>query len=213
MKKNLKEGIVIIFIIIGIVLFSILVFALILHFAKCFFPPYSNNPYRLYSDIWFINICAANILLFPFIFISKKYKGAQIETCIVPCDVETFKYDMKLDTPEIIKQGGRYGIKLKAVAPSIHMIRVDVESTFEPIIGSEVQSKELINYFKKLGARSVEICTMLDKPARRTCNTFPKYIGAEIEDKFIIGFGLDYNEKYRNLPYIDMYTPYIPYSL
>ena len=57
--------------------------------------------------------------------------------------------DMKLDTPEVIKQGGRYGIKLKAVAPSIHMIRVDVESTFEPIIGSEIQSKELIDYLMK----------------------------------------------------------------
>lgn len=57
--------------------------------------------------------------------------------------------DMKLDTPEIIKQGSRYGIKLKAVAPSIHMIRIDVESTFEPIIGSELQSKELINYLMK----------------------------------------------------------------
>lgn len=57
--------------------------------------------------------------------------------------------DMTLDTPEIIKQGSRYGIKLKAVAPSIHMIRVDVESTFEPIIGSEIQSKELINYLMK----------------------------------------------------------------
>jgi stage IV sporulation protein A len=57
--------------------------------------------------------------------------------------------DMKLETPEIIKQGGRYGIKLKAKAPSIHMIKVDVESTFEPIIGSELQSKELINYLTK----------------------------------------------------------------
>ncbi len=57
--------------------------------------------------------------------------------------------DMKLDKPEIIKQGSRYGIKLKAVAPSIHMIRVDVESTFEPIIGSELQSKELISYLMK----------------------------------------------------------------
>ena len=57
--------------------------------------------------------------------------------------------DMKLDKPEIIKQGPRFGVKLKAVAPSIHMIRVDVESTFEPIIGSEVQSKELIDYLTK----------------------------------------------------------------
>ena len=57
--------------------------------------------------------------------------------------------DMKLDTPEVIKQAGRFGVKLKAVASSIHMVKVDVESTFEPIIGSEVQSKELINYLLK----------------------------------------------------------------
>ena len=57
--------------------------------------------------------------------------------------------DMKLETPEIIKQGSRYGIKLKAVAPSIHMIRVDVESTFEPIICTEIQSKQLIDYLMK----------------------------------------------------------------
>lgn len=57
--------------------------------------------------------------------------------------------DMKLNTPEVVKQGPRYGVKLKAIAPSIHMIRVDVESTFEPIIGSEVQSKELIDYLMK----------------------------------------------------------------
>ena len=54
--------------------------------------------------------------------------------------------DMKLDTPEVIKQGSRYGVKLRAVASSIHLMRVDVTSTFEPIIGSELQSKELINY-------------------------------------------------------------------
>ena len=57
--------------------------------------------------------------------------------------------DMKLETPEVIKQGSRYGVKLKAKAPSIHMIKVDVESTFEPIIGSELQSKELIDSLTK----------------------------------------------------------------
>ena len=57
--------------------------------------------------------------------------------------------DMKLDNPEIIKQGTRYGVKLRAIAPSIHMIKVNVESTFEPIIGSELQSKELIEYLNK----------------------------------------------------------------
>lgn len=54
--------------------------------------------------------------------------------------------DIQLSTPEVVKQGNRYGVKLKAVAPSIHMIKVDVESTFEPIIGSKEQSEELIRY-------------------------------------------------------------------
>ncbi|MEF9919872.1 MAG: stage IV sporulation protein A [Erysipelotrichaceae bacterium] len=54
--------------------------------------------------------------------------------------------DIELSKPEIIKQGNRYGVKLKAIAPSIHMIKVDVESCFEPIIGSKEQSEELINY-------------------------------------------------------------------
>ena len=57
--------------------------------------------------------------------------------------------ELKLDTPELVKQGNRYGVKLKAVASSIHLVKVDVESTFEPIIGSELQSKELINSLMK----------------------------------------------------------------
>lgn len=57
--------------------------------------------------------------------------------------------DMKLEKPEVIKQGGRYGIKLQAKASSIHLVKVDVESSFEPIIGSELQSKELIDHLMK----------------------------------------------------------------
>ena len=57
--------------------------------------------------------------------------------------------ELKLQTPELVKQGSRYGVKLKAVASSIHMLKVDVESTFEPIIGSEIQSKELIDRLMK----------------------------------------------------------------
>lgn len=54
--------------------------------------------------------------------------------------------DMTLDEPEIIRQGSRFGVRLKAVAPSIHMIKVDVESEFSPIIGTEKQSEELVRY-------------------------------------------------------------------
>lgn len=54
--------------------------------------------------------------------------------------------EMTLEEPEIIRQGGRFGVRLKASAPSLHIIRVDVKSEFAPIVGTEKQSEELINY-------------------------------------------------------------------
>lgn len=54
--------------------------------------------------------------------------------------------EMSLDEPEIIRQGSRFGVRLRAVAPSIHMVKVDVESEFAPIIGTEKQSEELVRY-------------------------------------------------------------------
>lgn len=54
--------------------------------------------------------------------------------------------DMSLEEPEIIRQGSRFGVRLRAVAPSIHMVQVDVESEFAPIIGTEKQSEELVRY-------------------------------------------------------------------
>ena len=54
--------------------------------------------------------------------------------------------EMMLEEPEIIKQGGRFGVKLKASAPSIHMIRADIETEVSPIVGSEKQSEDLVEY-------------------------------------------------------------------
>ena len=54
--------------------------------------------------------------------------------------------ELILDEPEMVKQGSRYGVKLKAKAPSIHMIRADIETEVSPIVGSEKQSEELVNY-------------------------------------------------------------------
>ena len=54
--------------------------------------------------------------------------------------------ELHLEEPEIVKQGGRYGVRLKASAPSIHMIRADIETEVSPIVGSEKQSEEMIHY-------------------------------------------------------------------
>ncbi len=57
--------------------------------------------------------------------------------------------ELKLEPPEIIRQGSRFGIKLRASAPSIHMIRADIETEISPLVGSERQSEELVNYLLK----------------------------------------------------------------
>ena len=77
----------------------------------------------------------------------------------------------------------------------------------EDIVDTGLTCKKLMEYFKNQKCNSIEICTMLNKPSRRTCEITPKYVGFEIDDKFVIGFGLDYNEKYRNIPYIGEINP------
>lgn len=54
--------------------------------------------------------------------------------------------DLNLEDPEIVKQGGRYGLRMKASAPSIHLIRADIETTVSPIVGNEKQSEDMLNY-------------------------------------------------------------------
>ena len=54
--------------------------------------------------------------------------------------------ELTLEEPEIVKQGGRYGVRLKAAAPSIHMMRADIMTEVSPIVGSEKQSEELVMY-------------------------------------------------------------------
>jgi hypoxanthine phosphoribosyltransferase len=57
------------------------------------------------------------------------------------------------------------------------------------------------------GAASVKIVTLLDKPSKRVCDVNADYVGFEIDDYFVVGFGLDYNEKYRNLPFVGILKP------
>ena len=54
--------------------------------------------------------------------------------------------NLTLEEPEIVKQGGRYGVKLRASAPSIHMIRADIQTAVSPIVGNEKQSEDMVNY-------------------------------------------------------------------
>lgn len=70
----------------------------------------------------------------------------------------------------------------------------------EDIVDSGITLNYLVNLLKFRGASSVEICTLLNKPERRQRDVYPKYVGFEIPNEFVVGYGLDYDEKFRNLP-------------
>lgn len=72
----------------------------------------------------------------------------------------------------------------------------------EDIIDSGRTLAYLVDYLKLAGANSVRTCTMLDKPERRVVDFRPDYCGKVIPDEFVVGYGLDYDEKYRTLPFI-----------
>ncbi len=72
----------------------------------------------------------------------------------------------------------------------------------EDIIDTGLTLKYLIENFKSRQPKSLEICTLLDKPERRIAHLEVKYTGFQIPDEFIVGYGIDYAERYRNLPYI-----------
>lgn len=72
----------------------------------------------------------------------------------------------------------------------------------EDIVDTGYTLKKVSELFRLRGANSIEICTLLDKPSGRLVETSPKYIGAEVPNEFVVGFGLDFDEHYRNLPFV-----------
>ena len=93
----------------------------------------------------------------------------------------------------------------------LDLMRPDLENCdlliIEDIIDSGVTLSYLTKYLKGKGARSVRTCTLLDKPSRRKVDFVPDYYGVAIPDEFVVGFGLDYDERYRALPYVGVLDP------
>ena len=77
----------------------------------------------------------------------------------------------------------------------------------EDIVDSGNTLSYLVDYFRSKGAKSVKTCTLLDKPSRRKVDFNPDYIGTEIPDEFVFGYGLDLFEEYRDLPYVAVVSP------
>lgn len=81
----------------------------------------------------------------------------------------------------------------------------------EDILDSGKTLQRLTNHLMDYSPKSISICTLLDKPARRDPNVTisAKYIGSEVQNQFVVGYGLDYDQKYRNLPFIGILKPEI----
>lgn len=79
----------------------------------------------------------------------------------------------------------------------------------EDIIDSGLTLSYLIDVLEHRNAKSVTVVTLFDKPARRTVNLQPDYKGFTLPDEFVVGYGLDFAEKYRNLPYIGILQPHV----
>ena len=77
----------------------------------------------------------------------------------------------------------------------------------EDILDTGVTLSKLVPMLKMRNPNSVKICTILDKPSRRKADIAPDYEGFAVPDEFVVGYGLDYDEKYRNLPYIGVLKP------
>lgn len=79
----------------------------------------------------------------------------------------------------------------------------------EDILDSGVTLNYLKNYLSVRNPASIKVVTLMDKPARRKADIYADYSCFEVPDAFVVGYGLDYNEKYRNLPYIGVLKPQV----
>lgn len=79
----------------------------------------------------------------------------------------------------------------------------------EDILDSGMTLSYILELLQSRSPKSIKLCTLFDKPDRRTANINANYVGAIVPDEFVVGYGLDYDEKYRNLPFVGILKPCI----
>ena len=144
--------------------------------------------------------------------ISRDYAGKSVHLiCILKGSVYfTCELAKRISIPVTMDfmQCSSYGAETKS--SGVVKIAKDLD---EPITGRDViiiediiDSGRTLSHLTKLLAQrqpaSLKLCTLLDKPDRRVVDVDVEYVGFQIEDKFVVGYGLDYDQQYRNLPYI-----------
>lgn len=142
--------------------------------------------------------------------IENDYKDKEINLiCILKGSIffttdlaKKIKKNVHIDFLRVASYDGEKSGDIKLVANLLPSIKGKDIIIVEDIIDTGKTLKYITSYLKKLGPKSIKTCSLLDKPSRRLTNFETDYVGFKIEDYFVIGYGLDYNQDYRNLPFI-----------
>ena len=132
------------------------------------------------------------VLTGSFLFAADLVRRLEVE-----CEVEFVKYTSY--------KGMHSTGEVQAVLPFPPSVKGRDVIVVEDIVDTGLTLDYLMANLRSRGAASLEICCLLNKPCNRKAEIHPKYVGFEVGDEFVIGYGLDYNELYRNLPYIGVF--------
>ncbi len=143
-----------------------------------------------------------NLLLVSILKGSVAFMADLMRAITIPCQI---------DFMSVSSYGS--GAKTSGVVKIIKDIDVEIEGfdilIVEDILDSGLTLSHLMEILKARKAKSIKICTLLSKPDRRKVEVNVSYEGFVIPDEFVVGYGLDFDEKYRNLPYIGVLKPEI----
>jgi len=144
--------------------------------------------------------------------IKNYYRGEEVVFCCVLKGAAFFTIDLmknyegdclldfiRVSSYEGENSTGKISLKIPLKEENIKNKNIVI---VEDIIDTGRTFDYLVNYIKEMNPKSIKTCVLLDKPSRRVIPFKTDYVGFEIEDYFVIGYGLDYDQKYRNLPYI-----------
>ncbi|SDW92735.1 hypoxanthine phosphoribosyltransferase [Lachnospiraceae bacterium KHCPX20] len=144
--------------------------------------------------------------------ISKDYEGQELTVVCILKGAATFACELakRITVPVIMDYMATSSYGSGTVSSGEVKIKKDLDLPVEGrnvlIVEDIIDSGNTLNYltdvFKERGVKSIRLCTMLDKPDRREVDVDVDYTGFTIPDAFVVGYGLDYDQKYRNLPFI-----------
>ncbi len=123
--------------------------------------------------------------------------------------MRNIKVDCTIDFMSVSSYGS--GTKTSGVVRIVKDLDKNIEGSDVLIVEDILDSGKTLSYLKELlsdrGPASIKIVTLLDKPERREAEVKADYIGFSVPNEFVVGYGLDYNEGYRNLPYVGVLKP------